>query len=180
MNKVLSIAAVALMATQASALTVVRPLGVIVVPPTQTFSDGITYSKNGANTAFYEFTVSQPNTSGASSFTNTAVGSKGIFNFTSIGLYSGLGNGGTLLKTGSIAARGDGPAQAFLGDYTFTAGNSYTIAYSGTVSGKPASVGSSITFALATVPEPASWALMVAGFGMVGFAARRRRPVVAA
>ena len=30
------------------------------------------------------------------------------------------------------------------------------------------------------VPEPASWALMIAGFGMVGFAARRRRAVVAA
>ncbi len=30
------------------------------------------------------------------------------------------------------------------------------------------------TFA-AAVPEPASWAMMIAGFGMVGFAARRRR-----
>ena len=30
------------------------------------------------------------------------------------------------------------------------------------------------------VPEPATWALMIAGFGMVGFAARRRRVGVAA
>jgi len=30
------------------------------------------------------------------------------------------------------------------------------------------------------VPEPASWALMIAGFGMVGVAARRSRKVVAA
>ena len=30
------------------------------------------------------------------------------------------------------------------------------------------------------VPEPATWALMLGGFGMVGFAARRRRSVVAA
>jgi choice-of-anchor C domain-containing protein len=30
------------------------------------------------------------------------------------------------------------------------------------------------------VPEPESWMLMVAGFGMVGFAARRRKTVVAA
>jgi hypothetical protein len=29
------------------------------------------------------------------------------------------------------------------------------------------------------VPEPAAWALMIAGFGMVGFAARRRRTVAA-
>ena len=27
------------------------------------------------------------------------------------------------------------------------------------------------------VPEPASWALMIAGFGLVGAAARRRKPV---
>lgn len=30
------------------------------------------------------------------------------------------------------------------------------------------------------VPEPASWALMIAGFGMVGFAMRRRTAIVAA
>lgn len=30
------------------------------------------------------------------------------------------------------------------------------------------------------VPEPASWALMIAGFGMVGLAARRRMTAVAA
>lgn len=30
------------------------------------------------------------------------------------------------------------------------------------------------------VPEPASWALMIAGFGMVGVAARRRNAIVAA
>lgn len=30
-----------------------------------------------------------------------------------------------------------------------------------------------------TVPEPASWALMIAGFGMVGVAARRRAPTTA-
>jgi hypothetical protein len=30
--------------------------------------------------------------------------------------------------------------------------------------------------ALAAIPEPASWALMIAGFGTVGLAARRRRP----
>jgi len=33
---------------------------------------------------------------------------------------------------------------------------------------------------IGTVPEPASWALLIAGFGMVGVAARRRRTVLAA
>ncbi len=37
-----------------------------------------------------------------------------------------------------------------------------------------------VTFDAAVVPEPASWAMMVAGFGLVGFAARRRSAAVAA
>jgi hypothetical protein len=32
-----------------------------------------------------------------------------------------------------------------------------------------------LRYGLGIVPEPATWALMIAGFGMVGFAARRRR-----
>ncbi|MGI4880491.1 MAG: hypothetical protein ACRYG4_23740, partial [Janthinobacterium lividum] len=166
MIKVISFAAAALIAVKAAAVTTIVPLGVIFVPPTQTSSVGTIFLNNGANTAFYEFTVSQPNTAGVSSFTNSAVGGTGVFNFSSIGLYSGFGDSGTLLKTGTIVGRAGGTTQAYIDQYTFTAGQSYTIAYSGTVSGKPAAVGSSITFALAEVPEPASWALMVAGFGM--------------
>jgi hypothetical protein len=33
---------------------------------------------------------------------------------------------------------------------------------------------------LTAVPEPASWALMLAGFGLVGLAARRRTTTLAA
>jgi hypothetical protein len=35
-------------------------------------------------------------------------------------------------------------------------------------------------FLTVAVPEPATWAMLLTGFGMVGFAARRRRTVVAA
>lgn len=34
--------------------------------------------------------------------------------------------------------------------------------------------------AINAIPEPATWAMLIAGFGLVGAAARRRRPVVAA
>jgi hypothetical protein len=180
MIKGLTFAAAALMAVKAAAVTTIVPLGVIVVPPTQTSSIGTIFFGNGANSAYYEFTVSQPNTTGVSSFTNSAVGHTGVFNFASIGLYSGFGTSGSLLKSGTIVARAGGTTQAYIDEYTFAPGQNYTIAYSGTVVGKPAAVGSSITFALAAVPEPASWALMVAGFGMVGFAARRRSAAVAA
>ena len=37
-----------------------------------------------------------------------------------------------------------------------------------------------LVFAFNGVPEPATWGLMIAGFGMVGAAARRRRTAVAA
>lgn len=37
-----------------------------------------------------------------------------------------------------------------------------------------------VNFTVTSVPEPASWALMVVGFGLVGFAARRRQVAVAA
>jgi hypothetical protein len=38
----------------------------------------------------------------------------------------------------------------------------------------------SINYVFAAVPEPSSWAMLIAGFGLVGAAARRRRAVAAA
>jgi hypothetical protein len=39
------------------------------------------------------------------------------------------------------------------------------------------SYGGSVSFAAAAVPEAASWAMMIVGFGLVGGAARQRRSV---
>lgn len=36
-----------------------------------------------------------------------------------------------------------------------------------------------LQYGVAAVPEPTSWALMIAGFGLVGWSIRRRRPVAA-
>jgi len=173
MFKVLAISVAALIAIPASAVTVVVPLGTISVPPTISFSQGVNFTTSGANSAQFTFNIANAMTLTASSFTNTEVAKKGAFNFTSIGLYSGTGVSGTLLEAGSILPRTFGTTLASLGAYTLETG-AYTIAYSGTVKGAPASVGTSITFASAAVPEPASWALMVAGFGLVGVSIRRR------
>ena len=163
------------LAAPASAAVIVVPLGVIVVPPTQTSSPGVIFPTMGSNSAYYQFVISQPNTVSVSSFTNSAIGKTGVFNFSSIGLYEGFGTGGTLLQSGSIGARMGGTQTASLGEYTLDVGN-YTIAYSGSVIGAPAGVGSNITFALGSaVPEPASWAMMLGGFGLVGGALRNRR-----
>jgi hypothetical protein len=67
------------------------------------------------------------------------------------------------LTTGTLAA---GATFRFL--YTFNAG-----AGGGTVSGNA-------SFMQSAVPEPATWAMMLVGFGGIGFAMRRRRrPVLA-
>ena len=44
----------------------------------------------------------------------------------------------------------------------------------------PRSSGVEVIATLGAVPEPASWAMLVAGFGLVGAAARRRKAAVAA
>ena len=160
----------------ATAAIIVVPLGVIVVPPTQTTSPGVIFPAMGANSAYYEFFVSQPDTLTVSSFTNSAIATTGVFTFSSIGLYSGTGIGGPLLQTGTISPRVDGTQTASLGVYNLGTGF-YTIAYSGTVTGAPSGVGSNITFAAGAIPEPLSWTMMLAGFGAIGSALRSRRKV---
>ena len=44
----------------------------------------------------------------------------------------------------------------------------------------PRNFNGSITYSIGAVPEPASWALLIAGFGLTGAVARRRRAAVAA
>ena len=56
----------------------------------------------------------------------------------------------------------------------FNAGTSNVLRVQGTNGGNGVYSGT-ISFAPGAVPEPATWALMLAGFGMVGFAMRRRK-----
>ncbi len=57
---------------------------------------------------------------------------------------------------------------------------SYTFSLTGDgAGGLPAGVGVRLD-TVAGIPEPATWALLISGFGMVGFAARRRRALATA
>ena len=137
----------------------------------------MTAGPNGAN---FQFTISQANTLTVSSFTNSSIGGIGVFDFTSIGLYSGFGTTGTLLQSGAITNTGN-TRTASLSQFNLNVGN-YTIAYTGNVTGPPAGVGSDITFGAGatptgSVPEPATWAMMVLGFGSSGFVLRRRKKI---
>lgn len=74
------------------------------------------------------------------------------------------------------------------GEYNYTAQstgaipsqvNPQTLVVKGTVSNGAATYSGNVAFraAAAAVPEPASWALMILGFGVVGYAMRRRPSV---
>lgn len=84
----------------------------------------------------------------------------------------------------TIGANTDSVPTIASGDFysTFTVYNSGTVSPFTTLTASTAARGlniSSITYSTA-VPEPASWALMIVGFGTAGAVLRRRRQLVAA
>lgn len=72
-----------------------------------------------------------------------------------------------------------GPNEFWGLDTTFLTAGTYTLTINGTNS-NTGSLGGSITITEASVPEPATWAMMLIGFGAIGWQLRRRRtPVLA-
>lgn len=88
--------------------------------------------------------------------------------------------GATTLSSLSIFGRTDGGSERDLYSVTVFNAAGATL-FSGQVDARNAAHNGTVTFdAPPSVPEPASWAMMVAGFGLVGFAARRRSVAFAA
>lgn len=72
-----------------------------------------------------------------------------------------------------------GPVPAFSASsvYTFQINTGLAtpgVLYFGVTDGQYADNGGGFRITISQVPEPATWAMLIAGFGMVGFAARRR------
>lgn len=64
--------------------------------------------------------------------------------------------------------------------YNFTAtGTQHTLSFDEISATLASPIIDNITITSAAIPEPSSWAMLLAGFGMVGFAARRRRALIA-
>lgn len=81
-----------------------------------------------------------------------------------------FGNGVFTIAGNSISAGEAHGVIQFTGDFT-----SLTLVTNNTENWSGLTIGTS-----GVVPEPASWAMLIAGFGLVGAAARRRRQTVAA
>jgi hypothetical protein len=85
-----------------------------------------------------------------------------------VNVYSGANGTGTLLKTVTFGQNCFSTCTAVRQTLSFANALSVTIS--------PNSNGTGIdNLAITMVPEPATWAMMISGFGLVGFAARKRR-----
>lgn len=154
---------------------------VVTVDSTTTTISGPTTVADTTTIGFTEAQLGSPTFMENVVFTNTLAGlysislttSSPAVDFTSAVL-SGMGT-----SNGLIEIDDDGITEFWrLANPVVLGAGQYTLAINGNNSGA-GSLGGSITIRQA-VPEPATWAMMLIGFGAVGFAMRRRRtPVLA-
>ena len=139
----------------------------------------------GAFTDLFEFTIPQTGTGSGSVITSTTLsGLRGStdLDFTSV-LVNGLAATLTLQDAqGQVCfTRGVGTCGASesfaINDVPVLAGQLNTIVVSGFSRGL-GSYGGNATFIPSAVPEPGTWAMMLIGFGAIGFSMRRRRPAL--
>jgi uncharacterized repeat protein (TIGR03803 family) len=142
-------------------------------------------SAGGVLTTLASFTGAK----GASSYAGLTADAAGSLYGTTF--YGGSHDVGTVFKLSAGGALttlasfdGTNGADSFAGQVADAAGNLYGTTRGGGAPGKGAVFKlSDVGFNepdVAAVPEPASWAMMIAGFGLAGAAARRRRQAVAA
>ena len=167
----------------ATALAFGSAAGAVVTVDSSTMTiSGPTTVVDTTTIGFTEAQLSSPTFTENVVFTNTLAGlysitlttSSPAVDFTSAVL-SGLGGPYNLIEIDDTGVdefwRLANPVQLGASQYTLT--------INGNNSGA-GSLGGSITIRPGAVPEPATWAMMLLGFGAVGFAMRRRRtPVLA-
>jgi len=85
-----------------------------------------------------------------------------------------VSDSGNTLQIGSLSTKTEGGVSALLGNQNVTGGSFSTSTFCCSVAAQ------FFTGETGGVPEPMTWSLLVAGFAMVGIAARRRSVAVAA
>lgn len=83
---------------------------------------------------------------------------------------------GIMGSTGSFSTIGSSNSLSLL--VPSLAAGDYRVSFSGNAPANGGVATGNLTFQPASVPEPATWAMMLVGFGAMGFAARRRRRTV--
>ena len=147
-------------------------LGTLAVPSSTSFSEAVT----GAFSDSWTFNTLVPSF-GTGSATNTSFT---IF-ATTYGLISGFA--GTLdgnLLTWSTASANIGPGVQTTNSLLstppiFLAAGAHTLTLAGSTDSNGAQLSGSISLSPAPVPEPETYALFLAGLGVLGFMAKRRR-----
>jgi hypothetical protein len=170
-------------AVAASALAFASAAGAVVTVDSSTMvTSGPTTVVDTTTIGFTEADLSSPTFMENLVFTNTLAGlysitlttSSPAIDFTSAVL---TGTGGPY---GLVEIDNDGVSEFWrLANPVSLSASQYTLTINGNNSGA-GSLGGSITIRPAAVPEPATWAMLLVGFGAVGFAMRRRRaPILA-
>lgn len=177
LSLVAAVAALAAGSSMANAAVVVStPTNAVYTPPTSGGLLGQVAAGSSSNDTF-NFTVSGSDTLFSGQLSNTSVLPSGLGNidFSNIRL-DGVAGLFSLVTAPSGAPEtwaccqpgGNGAILLTAGNHTLTFTATNTSSMLGTYSG-------SFNFAVAPVPEPATWAMMLLGFGGIGFAMRRGR-----
>lgn len=150
---------------------------------TVAFNNDITGSPGSFTTGFSDSNLANPfsetlvfttATAGTVSInvTTTMTGPENNVNFSNVFLM-GTGLVGNILVPQIL---GDPNETRALNNLALGIGT-FTLTFEGTPGTTTGSFGGSVAFqAGSAVPEPATWAMMLLGFGAVGFSMRRRRP----
>ena len=159
-----SVAAVSKSATAFTQGGVVVPTDRLVVVPVAS-----------ALSTYVAFTIGQTNDYTYSAEFNQQTSNPALGDVTITEFYTPLGGTTQLFPTGGV---NQGQPDIFTGFSTFLSAGD-VIGYIIDKNGDNTSDGTGVSFVVSQVPEPASWALMIAGFGMVGVASRRRSALAA-
>ncbi|QQV78733.1 PEP-CTERM sorting domain-containing protein [Sphingomonas aliaeris] len=167
----------AAIAVAALALSVPASATVTVTPSSADSDGSFSIGFSGANVARPSFTESFTFSTTTSGFLSAIVSTTGggsnsrnDVDFTSV-FITGPGNVTYVLTPTSNSDINE--TRSF--DDIFVGIGSYTLTTTGTLRGTNGAYGGNIAFNAAAVPEPATWGLMVLGFGMIGAAARGRK-----
>ena len=158
---------------------------------------GAAGSTNGTATSFLtsptaiEFDTTNPSTGSYSSFFqfNNDGFTAGVFSATAssvplagttvsmLQLFTGGTVIGGLYSGGTLVSGVSGSSNSLTLSTNLTPNTGYTLQYSGTLAAGsiPGNISGNGAFGFAAVPEPATWGLMLLGFGGMGLVMRRRR-----